>query len=95
MNEQIRVYDPVATDSVATRLSRHPLDTLTGKVIGFVDNAKPNFQYLVDDLGALLMEKYGVAEVVKHRKRGQVPMGDAVADELAEKCDAIIAGSGD
>ena len=29
------------------------LDGLAGKTVGFIDNAKPNFQYLVDDLADL------------------------------------------
>lgn len=95
MNTNIPVFDPVAPASDAPRLARHPLDTLAGKVVGFIDNNKPNFHYLADDLGALLVEKYGVAEVVKHQKRGQIPVGDAALKELVDRCDAVITGSGD
>lgn len=95
MSNSIRVYIPEATASGAPRVSLSTLDDLKGKVIGFVDNAKPNFNYLADDLGRLLQDRFGVTAVVKHRKRGQVPTGDIVMQELAEKCDAIITGSGD
>ena len=31
--------------------SERMLTALAGKVVGFIDNAKPNFNHLVDDLG--------------------------------------------
>ena len=43
--------------------------SLAGKTIGFIDNSKPNFNYLVDDLSELLVSKHGVAGVIKRRKR--------------------------
>ena len=89
------VFDPVATAGKAPQQARRVLEGLSGKVIGFIDNAKPNFNHLVDDVAELLIKNYAVAGVVKHRKRGQVPVGDAVMAELAEKCDAVITGSGD
>ena len=95
MSESLQVYDPVAPAGKEPRQLRKTLDSLNGKIVGFIDNAKPNFNHLVDDIAGLLVSKYGVAGVVKHRKRGQVPVGDAVMEELAGKCDAIIAGSGD
>ena len=95
MNDGILVFAPVAPCLSAPQHMRRTLDALDGKVIGFIDNAKPNFNHLVDDLAELLVEKYGVAEVIKRRKRGSVPVPDAVITELAEHCDAVITGSGD
>ena len=94
MSSQIRMLDPIAVPSNAPREVR-TLDGLAGKTIGFIDNAKPNFNYLVDDLGELLKSRYKVAEVVKHRKSGQVPVDEAVLKDMAERCDAVITGSGD
>ena len=59
------ILDPIAVPSNAPREVR-TLDGLAGKTIGFIDNAKPNFNYLVDDLGELLKSRYKVAEVIKH-----------------------------
>jgi hypothetical protein len=95
MTESTLVYDPVAPAHGEVRQTRQALDGLAGKVVGFIDNAKPNFNLLADDLAELLVTRYGVAGVVRHRKRGQVPAGDAVIRDLAEKCDAVITGSGD
>ena len=94
MSSQIRVLDPVATPGNAPRELR-TLDGLAGKTIGFIDNAKPNFNYLVDDLGGLLKSRHKVAAVLKHRKPGQVPVEESVLKDFAERCDAVITGSGD
>ena len=90
------VYDPTAPVSAQARYSRKALDALAGKVIGFIDNAKPNFNYLVDDLADLLVQRYGVAAVVKRAKRGaSMPAAQSVLDELSQQCDLVITGSGD
>ena len=91
----ILVYDPAApvAESASQRGAR--FDNLQGKVVGFIDNAKPNFRYLVDDLAELLVSRYGVEDVVKHRKRGQVPVSQNILRDIAERCDVVITGSGD
>lgn len=89
------VFEPTAPCCNEPRRLRRTLDGLAGKVIGFIDNAKPNFNHLVDDLAELLVSKYGVAAVVKRGKGGSVPVPDTILNELSEQCDAVIAGSGD
>ena len=90
------VFDPTAPNQNEPQQLRQTLEGLAGKIIGFIDNAKPNFHYLVDDLGELLIGKYGASAVIKRRKRGaSVPAPDAVITELTEQCDLVIAGSGD
>src|SRR3990170_4770220 len=95
MSGSILVLDPVAPAGKESRQLRQTLDGLAGKVVGFIDNAKPNFNHLVDDLAELLVSKYGVAAVVKRGKGGSVPVPDTILKELSEQCDAVIAGSGD
>ena len=96
MDESISVFEPVATAGSAAQQTLHALDGLDGKIVGFVDNAKPNFNYLVDDIAQLLVEKYGVAAVIKQRKKSAgVPAPDAVMQDLIARCDAVITGSGD
>ena len=95
MSESMLTYDPVAPAHGEVKQSRLALEALAGKVVGFIDNAKPNFNHLADDLAELLVNRYGIARVVRHRKRGQVPAGDAVIEDLVRQCDAVITGSGD
>jgi hypothetical protein len=95
MVSSMLVYDPVAPRHNAPRQNLRTLDGLAGKVVGFIDNAKPNFHVLVDDIAELLVAKYGVASVIRHRKGGQVAVDDSVLTQFAKQCDLVIAGSGD
>ena len=72
------------------------LDSLHGKVVAFIDNSKPKFDHLADDLAGLLISRHRVARVVRHRKRAaSVPALDAVYADIAAHCDLVITGSGD
>ena len=90
------VYDPVAPCHNEPQQARRPLDDLAGKTIGFIDNSKPNFNFLVDDLAEVLVSRFGVAQVVKRRKpSASQPAAEALMNELVQECDAVITGSGD
>jgi hypothetical protein len=95
----VTLYDPTAPRreiAEAPGTSKAPLAGLAGKVVGFIDNAKPNFGLLADDLGEMLKEKYGVARIVKHRKpSASVPAKAQVIEDLSAECDVVITGSGD
>jgi len=92
----VLLYNPAATRQPDSVQARRKLETLAGKVIGFIDNAKPNFDHLVDDLADLLVAKYGVRQVVKRRKQSaSIPAPEEMVAELAGQCDLVITGSGD
>ena len=99
MTATVMLFDPTAPrreaeDAPGT--ARPALAALTGKVVGFIDNAKPNFGVLAEDLGELLVSKYGVARVIMRRKRSaSVPAQPDVIAALSEECDVVITGSGD
>ena len=96
MSASMLVMDPVAPCHNQPQQLQKTLDGLSGKVVGFIDNAKPNFNHLVDDLAELLIAKYGVAKTIKRGKRSPtIPAPDGVITELAELCDVVITGSGD
>ena len=99
MSATVTLYDPTAPrreaqDAPGT--AKPALASLAGKTVGFIDNAKPNFDVLVDELAELLRRKYGVARVVKRRKpSASVPAKRDVIDELSAACDVVVTGSGD
>lgn len=96
MDASMLVFDPVAPCHTEPQQLRHALDGLAGKRVGFIDNAKPNFDHLADDLAELLVSRYGVAAVIKRRKKSAgVPAPDSMLQEIADQCDAVITGSGD
>ncbi len=63
---------------------------LNGKVLGLIDNAKPNANVLVDKLERVLTERYKFARIFRTRKR----KSSGPAHEMAEleKCDLVIGG---
>jgi hypothetical protein len=96
MSGSMLVYEPVAPCLTEAHESQQPLDSLAGKVIGFIDNSKPNFNLLVDDLAQILIEKHGVKSVVKRRKKSASQGAPAaVMNDLVSQVDAVITGSGD
>jgi hypothetical protein len=96
MPETTLIFDPTARYADEPQQLRRTLSTLKGKVVGFIDNRKPNFNYLVDDLAELLIEKYGVVSVIKRAKPATaVAASEAVMKELTAECDLVITGSGD
>lgn len=98
MSSTITLFDPSAPpiDAAASAEAAPAIRLLSGAVVGFIDNAKPNFQHLVDDLAELLQSRYGVARVVKRRKTSaSIPADPSVIAALTRECDVVIAGSGD
>ena len=96
MTDSLLVYEPVAPCLIQPRQLRQPLDGLAGKVIGFIDNSKPNFNHLVEDLSRILIEEHGIKGVVLRRKRSASQgLSEAVMSDLVEQVDAVITGSGD
>ena len=91
-----RVFDPTAPCENDPRELHRTLETLKGKVVGFLDNTKPNFSFLIDDLAELLLGRYGAQTVIKRAKRvSSIPAPEALINELSENCDLVITGSGD
>jgi hypothetical protein len=81
----------------ATKVAALPQFTyLRGKVVGFLDNSKPNADKLAERLAELLKEKYGVANMVTRRKlTAQQGAPKKYLDELAAQADFVMTGLGD
>jgi hypothetical protein len=96
MPATISILDPTAPAPSTGKRARRVLNGLKDKVVGFIDNTKPNFTDLVDDVAALLVSRHGVKSIVKRSKRAATVAAErAIIDELARECDLVIAGSGD
>jgi len=69
---------------------------LRGKVVGLLDNSKPNADKLAERFAELLIEKYGVANVITRRKlTAQQGAPKEYLDELAAQADIVLSGLGD
>lgn len=96
MTGTVLVFNPTAPRVAASMARASSVGNLSDKVVGFLDNAKPNFSFLVEDLTDLLVSRHGVSGIVKRRKRGPTtPAPDALLADLADRCDLVITGSGD
>jgi hypothetical protein len=92
----ITVLTPVGERRQAT-LAVPPLPAdLRGLTVGFVDNTKHNFDLLVQEMGVLLKERFGVKAVVQRKKaNASTAASDEIIEGLAKDCDLVFAGSGD
>ncbi len=93
----LTLFDPTARRRDGGTASKGlAVGALAGKVVGFIDNAKPNFNFLADDLADLLVSKYGVKQVMKRRKKAaSIPAPPEMMREIVDACDVVITGSGD
>jgi len=83
--------------TAAAKIASVPQFTdLRGKVVGFLDNSKPNADKLAERFAELLQENYGVAKVITRRKlTAQQGAPKQYLDELASQADFVISGLGD
>jgi hypothetical protein len=73
-----------------------PRARLQGATIGLLENTKQNASLFLDELGKLLVERYGVAAVLPRTKVAfALPMPDELLAELAGTCQAVVVGVGD
>jgi len=85
------------TESSATKVAGlPPFADLRGKVVGLLDNSKPNADRLAERFAQLLKENYGIAGVITRRKlTAQQGAPKEYLDELAAQADFVLSGLGD
>ena len=72
------------------------LSTLDGKRLGLLSTGKRNCDVLLDEIGALLSDAFDLAEVHTWRKPSVYRFSPLRRlNEIAERCDAVVAGVGD
>jgi hypothetical protein len=90
------ILDPASPSGTGMQRPWKSLDSLQGKVVAFIDNSKPNFDHLAQDIGELLVKHHGVARVIHHRKRAaSIPALESVYADIKANVDLVITGSGD
>jgi hypothetical protein len=73
-----------------------PFTDLRGKVVGLLDNSKPNADKLEERFAELLKERFGVAKVITRRKiTAQQGAPEPYLNELAGQADFVLSGLGD
>ena len=91
----MKVLDPTAEGPTVSAAPAPALADLSGARIGLLDNGKIRVDRFCDFAEEILRGEYGVADVVRRRKRNaSAPAeADVLADLLA--CDAVISAVGD
>ena len=94
--EGLRVLDPTSEPEPEKAAMVSRLDTLDGKVLGVLDNSKPNADKVLDLVAKILENKCNLAGIIRKRKptpsRG-VPQ--EILEELVNNSDFVITGVGD
>ena len=94
--KELWVLDPTTEPDPLEASAAPRLDTLNNKVLGILDNAKPNADRILDMVAELIAKKYELAGLVKRRKPGASRGApQEILDELARECDFVIVGVGD
>jgi hypothetical protein len=78
----------------APRAPRHA--SLRGARVGLLINTKQNAAPFLDEVGRLLVEKYGASGVMSRTKLNfAAPASDELVKEMAAEADVIVTGIGD
>ena len=91
----IEVLNPTAqAESVELEIAPRISD-MNGKVIGLLDNGKPNFNIFLSRVEELLCQRFKFAEIV-HGSKGATGAASAFPaeqmEEFVAKCDIVVNG---
>ena len=92
------ILDPTGrARSAASSLRRAPRrDSLRGATVGLLINTKQNARPFLDEVGRLLIERYGAAGVMAQTKINFAqPEPEDKVKGMISGCDAIVTGVGD
>ena len=93
---KISVLSPVGELRAAETAVPTPPVGLRGLTVGFLDNTKHNFDRLVEGIGPILKERFGVSRIVHVKKANAAsPAAPEIIATLAKECDLVFTGSAD
>ncbi|HLG63481.1 MAG TPA: hypothetical protein VKY19_16195 [Ktedonosporobacter sp.] len=94
MSEKLIVLDPtLEVEAPQTKQAARPSQI---RMLGLLDNSKPNSGELLKKVAVLLAERYPEVQVRYYRKSGAYrPAPAALLDQMAAECDAALVGIGD
>jgi hypothetical protein len=93
---RLGLLDPTDQEVLQRRMLAPRLVDVCGKVGGFLDNRKQNASILLAHIAERLSAEQGMSEAVHHTKFIYSRLAEpAIIDELAERCDFVVAAIGD
>ena len=92
----ITVYNPSSKPAPEALKTAARKTSLNGKVLGIIDNSKPNSDIILKRLAEKLNDRFNVKEIVWSKKpTASLPITNDEIQKLARKCDFVLAGVGD
>lgn len=93
--QEYALVDPTTQPQVPDFMYAPRLSDLTNKRVGFIDDSKENALELLEEIEAVLRQRFGVASVEYHRKpSASKPAEPAAIENLASTCDYVIVAIG-
>ena len=94
MSSKVGLFVPVGRVRTLPVSPAPRLGELKGKIIGFLQNGKPNADILLMRLAHLLREKYGLLEGLSRSKPRPSQPSESI-EEMANQCHGVINALGD
>ena len=89
------LVDPTTKPIIPTFIPAPRLDSLENKRLGLIDDAKDGARELLEEIADVLNERYGVSNVVYHRKpSASKPADPDVITSMAQECDYVVVAIG-
>jgi hypothetical protein len=93
---RLGLLDPTDQEVLQRRTLAPRVAEVRGKVGGFLDNRKQNAGVLLDHIAERLSAECGMADAIHRAKFIYSRVAEpAIIDELAERCDFVVAAIGD
>ncbi len=94
-SRQHLLVDPTTQPLVPEFVAAPRLQDLRDKHLGLIDDSKENAKELLEEITALLQQRFGVASVEYHRKpSASKPATPEVIEKLATGCDYVVVAIG-
>ena len=91
----MHVLDPTGEVYRASRSRAPRLDSIQGKVVGVLDNHRPESKVFMDILGEVLLRDYEVSGVIRRSKPNiSLPCPEGMFQELLRDTDCLVVGVG-
>ena len=89
------LVDPTTKPIIPTFVPAPRLESLENKRLGLIDDAKDGARELLEEIADVLNERYGVSNVVYHRKpSASKPADPDVITSMAQECDYVVVAIG-
>lgn len=93
---QHTLVDPTTKPIPMSFSGARRLEDLRGKRLGLIDDSKPNGKELLEELTDLLKDRFGVSDVVYHRKpSASKPADPEMVARMGREVDYAIVAIGD